>query len=81
MGGPRITDSKRRSWSRFFAERVRHRRYVNWFIVHGDPHNARAWAIAFGRPDLAPPPTTNAPWLSGEAIAYRKAIGRTEPFL
>lgn len=79
--GFRVIDAPRRSWPRWFAERVRHRRIVAWFQRLGDDHLARSWALALRRPDLADVPGSHATWLTADAIAYRRAIGRPEPFL
>jgi hypothetical protein len=63
-----------RSWSKWFANRVWRRRFI---LSHG-PHNQHEWAEAL-KPYLPldlPAITEHAPYLSGEAIAYRRAQGR-----
>lgn len=59
------------SWSGWFANRVRLRR----FILSHDPWNQHNWARVVGSlPVELPKLSDHAPWLNGDAIAYRRAI-------
>ena len=65
---------RRRSWSHWFHEHVRHGRYIRFYA--DQPHVQHSWARAFKMKfdeRLAPlsPVNSHAPWLNAEAIAYR----------
>lgn len=70
--------SAMRSWSPYFRNRIRLRRYARSFMKHGDIHVAYSWAeIAGYKEDVAGHIKSHAPWLNVEAIAYRNAIAST----
>lgn len=65
------------SWSEGFARRAHNRRLV---LKYGasSPHLLHNWSRAM-RPHLPialPKLAGHAPWLNGEAIAYRQGLGR-----
>jgi hypothetical protein len=60
-----MTGKRHDQWSRY-----------SWWLVHRRHH---WWLKLLGREQNKP--TEHAPWLNAEAIAYRRAIGRKEPFL
>jgi hypothetical protein len=64
-----------RSWSSWFGDAVRVRRFVRKM----EPHVAWLWRAAFGKKFRLPLDieiSAHAPWLNGEGIAYRKSLGR-----
>lgn len=75
-----------RVW-RFIWLRTVHPLRLIYLVTLLDEHNRYTWYLALRprNPWLAlfrpPRPATNAPWLNAEAIAYRRGIGRKEPFL
>lgn len=62
----------RKSWSKSFSKRARDRRFIAFY--DDQPHVQQSWAHAFRMPWLAPKLTSHAPWLNGEAIAYRRTM-------